>query len=208
VVNVVLVGYSGHAFVVADIIERNQYPVLGYYERSAKEKNPYCYDYLGSEANADIVKRHAVGQNKYALGIGDNFVRQKIDRLLMDFPWDALALRHPQAMLSVNCIIGAGTVVAAGAVINPLAKTGRGCIINTAAVVEHECQLGDFVHIAPAAVLAGNVTVGELSFIGANATIKQEVSIGSRVIVGAGSVVLRNIPDDQVWAGNPARRIR
>lgn len=51
------------------------------------------------------------------------------------------------------------------------------------------------------------VTIGDDVFIGVNTIIMPGVSIGSRVIVGAGSVVTRDIPDDTVVAGNPARVI-
>jgi acetyltransferase-like isoleucine patch superfamily enzyme len=44
--------------------------------------------------------------------------------------------------------------------------------------------------------------------IGANATIMGGLIIGERAMVGAGSVVLTNVPADEVWAGNPARFIR
>ncbi len=41
--------------------------------------------------------------------------------------------------------------------------------------------------------------------IGANATILGGITIGENAIVGAGSVVTRDIPANQIWAGNPAR---
>jgi acetyltransferase-like isoleucine patch superfamily enzyme len=63
------------------------------------------------------------------------------------------------------------------------------------------------VHIAPGAVLAGNISVGENSFIGANSVVRQGVKIGSGVILGAGSVVIKNIPDNEIWAGNPAKKL-
>lgn len=44
--------------------------------------------------------------------------------------------------------------------------------------------------------------------IGSNATILCGVTIGERAIVGAGSVVTRDVPDDGVVAGNPARVLR
>ena len=34
------------------------------------------------------------------------------------------------------------------------------------------------------------------------------VSIGNNVVIGAGSVVTKDIPDGEVWAGNPARFIQ
>ena len=52
------------------------------------------------------------------------------------------------------------------------------------------------------------VTIGDDVFIGANCIILKGVTIGDRSIIGAGSVVTKNVPADEVWAGNPARRIR
>lgn len=45
-------------------------------------------------------------------------------------------------------------------------------------------------------------------FIGVNVCICSSVTIGEGAIVGAGSVVTKNIPPYQVWAGNPARYIK
>jgi len=41
--------------------------------------------------------------------------------------------------------------------------------------------------------------------IGANATVLPGLTIGERAMVGAGSVVTRDVPAGEVWAGNPAR---
>jgi len=49
--------------------------------------------------------------------------------------------------------------------------------------------------------------VGNSSFIGANAVVKQGVRIGNNVVVGAGAVVLKDIDNNQVFVGNPARFI-
>lgn len=54
----------------------------------------------------------------------------------------------------------------------------------------------------------GNVYIGENVFIGVNAIICNSVTIGDGVIIGAGSVVTKDIPPYQVWAGNPARYIK
>lgn len=43
--------------------------------------------------------------------------------------------------------------------------------------------------------------------IGANATILCGLTIGEHALVGAGSVVTRDVPAGEVWAGNPARRL-
>ena len=53
----------------------------------------------------------------------------------------------------------------------------------------------------------GRVDVGDDVFIGAGAIILPNVKIGNRVIIGAGSVVAKDIPDNVVVVGNPARII-
>ena len=53
----------------------------------------------------------------------------------------------------------------------------------------------------------GRVTIGNEVFVGHGTIILPDVRIGSRVVVGAGSVVTRDIPDNSVAAGNPARVI-
>lgn len=44
--------------------------------------------------------------------------------------------------------------------------------------------------------------------IGSNATILGNLTIGKWAIVGAGSVITKNIPPNEIWAGNPARFLK
>ncbi|TDX00064.1 acetyltransferase-like isoleucine patch superfamily enzyme [Dinghuibacter silviterrae] len=52
------------------------------------------------------------------------------------------------------------------------------------------------------------VKIGDNVFIGMDSIILKGVTIGSNVVVAAGSVVARDIPDNQIWGGNPAKFIR
>jgi acetyltransferase-like isoleucine patch superfamily enzyme len=51
------------------------------------------------------------------------------------------------------------------------------------------------------------VELGDDVFVGAHATILKGVKIGLRAVIGAGAVVTKSVPGDEIWAGNPARRI-
>ena len=53
----------------------------------------------------------------------------------------------------------------------------------------------------------GKIIIKNNCFIGCRTIILPNVCIGNNVIVGAGSVVTKNIPDNEVWAGNPAKKI-
>ena len=52
------------------------------------------------------------------------------------------------------------------------------------------------------------VTIGDGAFIGAHSIILKGVTIGEKSVIGAGSVVTKNVPDHEIWAGNPAKFIR
>jgi acetyltransferase-like isoleucine patch superfamily enzyme len=52
------------------------------------------------------------------------------------------------------------------------------------------------------------VSIGNGVFIGAHSTILKGVSIGDNAIIGACSVVTKNIPENEIWGGNPAKFIR
>lgn len=53
-----------------------------------------------------------------------------------------------------------------------------------------------------------HVVIGDHCFIGARTIICSEVKIGNNSIVGAGSVVTKSIPNNEIWAGNPAHFIK
>ena len=53
----------------------------------------------------------------------------------------------------------------------------------------------------------GKVVIGNNVYIGNNACIMPGVTIGNNVVIGAASVVTKNVPDNVVIAGNPARII-
>jgi acetyltransferase-like isoleucine patch superfamily enzyme len=54
----------------------------------------------------------------------------------------------------------------------------------------------------------GRIRMGDDVFVGSNSIILPGVTIGSRVVIGAGSVVTRDVPDNSIVIGNPARRVR
>ncbi len=54
----------------------------------------------------------------------------------------------------------------------------------------------------------GQVIIKQGAYLGMNTLVVKPVTIGENAIVGAGSIVTKNIPDNEVWAGNPARFIR
>ena len=67
---------------------------------------------------------------------------------------------------------------------------------------EYRVQTPD-IHVKTAPVI-----IKEGAWIGGHSIVLKGVTIGEKSVIGAGSVVTRNIPDSELWAGNPAKFIK
>jgi sugar O-acyltransferase (sialic acid O-acetyltransferase NeuD family) len=204
----ILIGYSGHAYVIADVALSQNFELIGYIDVEKKINNPYDIEYLGTDLK--LYQNKSETTPYFFVAIGANAIRKKIlDELIFNFNSNLVpTLISKFSKLTSQFEIGIGTFIGANAIINPLAQIGKGCIINTGAIIEHECTIGEYSHVAPGVVLAGNVQVGSLSFIGANSVVKQGVKIGNNVIIGAGSVILKDVQDGVTIVGNPGKIIK
>lgn len=53
----------------------------------------------------------------------------------------------------------------------------------------------------------GKIEIGNNCFVGARSIILPGVKIGDRAVIAAGSVVTKNVPEGEIWGGNPAKYI-
>jgi len=202
----VIIGYSGHAYVVAEsFISKGN--ILSYYtDLKEASNNPFNLSYLGFESSANF-KGWGIPLN-YILGIGDNNLREKAANLILNKSFQLGNVIDSNALISKSANIGLGVFASKGVLVNAFAKIGNFTILNTGCIIEHECEIGIAAHIAPGVVLAGNVKVGNRSFIGANSVIKQGIEIGDDVIIGAGSVIIKDVKSNSKLVGNPGRLLK
>ena len=112
-----------------------------------------------------------------------------------------------------DCSIGTGSVVEFAVVIGDRVRLHSQCFVPEYSVLEDDCWLGPRVVLTNARfptsrrakhTLEG-VRICHLARIGANATLLPGVVIGEGALVGAGAVVTRDVAQDTVVVGNPAR---
>jgi acetyltransferase EpsM len=204
---IVIVGAGGHARVVADIVRLcSRYSIVGYLDEVNPERRGTAWNgaaILGGLEEIGRLRSSCV--NTAFVAVGDCDGRLRIAERLVAAGFELPVLCHPSAIAANDVSIGAGTVLAAGAIVNPGARVGANVIVNTSATVDHDCAIADGVHIAVGARLAGRVQVGRGTWIGMSANIKDGVRIGAGTIVGAGALVLKDLSDGVIAYGVPAK---
>lgn len=118
------------------------------------------------------------------------------------------SLIHPSVFMSNSVSVGKGCIICAGAILTVEIQIGAHVILNLGVSVGHESILKDFVTIAPQASISGNVTLGELVEIGTGACIRQGLEIADGGMLGMGAVLTKAIPQNTIFAGNPARKLK
>ena len=103
-------------------------------------------------------------------------------------------------------ISNSALVAAASITIGDHAMIGGGCRIWDTDFHPLDAEERNASYEAPGK--SAPVEIGESAFIGADSIILKGVNIGRRAVIGAGSVVRCDVGDDEVWAGNPAVRLR
>lgn len=209
--NIVLMGSSGHAKVIIDIVEKEgRYGIVGLIDsfRSVGETT-LGYRVLGAELDLPrLVVEYNLGG--IIIAIGDNSVRahaaSRVADLCPDLPF--VSAVHPNTQIGKDATIGAGTVVMAGAVVNPCCHVGRLCIVNTKASLDHDSVMGDFSSLAPGVTTGGNCRIGRYSAVSIGATLRHGITVGEHCVIGGASFVLKDVESFSVAYGTPARRIR
>lgn len=194
---IAIIGASGHGKVVADIAEKNGYDEIVFYDDDLSKTQCGKWPVVG------VTQKTAVREKNIFIAVGNASIRQRLMERFESrhFP----VLIHPHAVIARDAEIGKGSVIMAGAVINPGTKIGRGVIVNTCSSVDHDCVVGDYVHIAVGAHLCGTVSIGNKTWIGAGATVINNVSIYDDCMIGAGAVVIKDIKEKGIYMGIPAK---
>src|SRR2546422_5437644 len=203
---IVAFGAGRHAKVVLDVLEgAGRYAVVGLLDASRELHGTTRWGQKVLGGRDQFGSLLAKGVKRLIVALGDNRERQSVFDEAVKAGFELVPAIHPSAQLGKGVVVGPGSLLVAGTVVNVDAVIGENVIVNTGATVDHDCRIEAHAHISPGAHLAGNVTVGELAHIGIGAVVLPNLTIGRACIVGAGAVVLEDVLDGAAVAGEPAR---
>jgi len=119
---------------------------------------------------------------------------------------DGSMLRFPhrgRVIIGNNVEIGSNTCIDRGTFDDTI--IGDGVKIDNLVHVAHNVHIGDNTLVIAGTVIGGGVRIGKSCWIGINASIRENILIGDNVMVGMGAVVTKDIPNNTIVIGNPAK---
>lgn len=202
-----IIGSGGHAKVVIDAARAaGRFTIAGVLDDDPARHGTRVLgvDVIDDTSPGSITRndvRHAV------IAIGANSARAAIVARLGDrVAWETIV--HPRSYCAESARIGPGSVIMAGAIVQPDCRIGDHVIINTAASIDHDCEIGDFCHLGPGVRLAASVRIGEGALLGVGAGVIPGIAVGPWSIIGAGAAAVTDIPPNVTAVGVPAKPIQ
>lgn len=198
-----IIGAGGHGRVVADIaVKMNQWRDIAFLDDDVNKKLSVGIKVIGLSRDID----QFLDNSDIFVAIGDNQVREKVLNSIEQKGAFIPVLIHPDSCIGTDVVIGKGTAIMPGAIINCCSCIGKGCIINTGTTVDHDNVIENYVHLSPGVHTGGEVRIGQGTWIGIGAVIINKINIVSRCKVGAGAVVIKDIKETGTYIGIPAKK--
>lgn len=141
--------------------------------------------------------------------IGNNNVRVRILKEFERNGYEIPSFIHKDTIIHSSVKIGKAVYILPGTTIMPLTKIDDYVMISVGSNIIHHTHLGKGVFISNGCNVGANITVKENAYIGMGSTIMTGVKIiGKNSLIGAGAVVIKDVPDNAVMAGVPAKILK
>jgi len=203
-----LVAASGLAReVLAAVAAHGTYQVVGFLDDD-EARHGTTLDGVPVLGAIDSIVDHPAPEVLVCAGRGA--VRQRIVERLDELgvaPLRYATVVHPRVQVPAGCEVGPGSILLAGVVLTTSVVVGAHVVVMPNVTLTHDCVLQDYSTVCAGVALGGGVLIGRGAYVGMNASVRENVCIGEGATLGMGAVLLVDQPQDETWAGVPARRL-
>lgn len=142
------------------------------------------------------------------ISLGEPAYKVMLRQRVEDAGYKLANVIHPTAWISPSAVMGRGITLRAGVVINADSVVEDNVTIMEYSGTGHDSIICENAQIAGGVNMGGHCRIGKNTYIAMGVMIKENMTIGDDVVIGMGSVVCRDIPDNVIAMGNPARAMK
>ncbi|MFB9864462.1 acetyltransferase [Rufibacter immobilis] len=202
-----IVGASGHAKEILDVLSKNDLKFeLNFFDNVTPDLPHKLYDTFRIIRTDDEVREVFKYDPSYILGVGGSEIRYKLCLKMNSLGGRLTSVISSLAIMGdFNIELGEGVNIMHNALISNDVHIGKGTLVNARSSIHHDVKVGQFCEISPGAILTGGVQIGDFTSIGSGVVVLPKIKIGKNVVVGAGAIVTKNLADNIVAIGAPAK---
>ena len=156
---------------------------------------------------AEFVQMYKTLDAEIVIAVGEPKYRKILGEKVRTNGYELATIIHPLAFVSPTARIGKGVVLQESVYVSAGADVGNNTYVNGKTIIGHNVTIGENSQISSFAIIAGTTTVGENAYIGVSSAIRDHLHIGDNVVVSMGAMVMKDVRDNKIVMGNPAREM-
>lgn len=202
----IIIGAGTYGQVYKEYLQ-SEYSVTGYYDDDSS-LHGLAIDGIKVKGNVqDAIENEP--DCAVFVPIGNNKVRVRVLKEFEQNGFEIPSFIHKDTIIHSSVIIGKAVYILPGTNIMPLTVIGDYTMISMGVNIAHHNIIEEGCFFSQGTNIGASMNIKKLAYVGISATLMTGVkTIGINTLIGAGAVVIKDVPDNAVMAGVPAKILK